>query len=354
MSDLRARTARAALAGLAVGCALGTFASEVTTGFAVAVTLVVGRWGRGGVVGGGATWAWALVWVLMVPVSGNLREGLGHVWPVAPLFVVPTLLKAARSGEGRTGAGSTALATAVRAGLIAAALLGAEASVEGCFREAQGPFSHHLTLAYVLLPPLGVALQRRSALAFPIALGVLGSRASGALFALPVTVLLGVWAARDATLGRVSSPRRSGLAALLGMLLTAFALPLGDAKELGERAVLWTGGLELGLGAAGPAGPGGYPAASAPLYNQLQSGFWFPNHAHDSATQALAVLGPAGWLVGLAFVAALFDAFGGGAAAGLAGVCIGSLTQDNFGDLEVIRSVVIWGAIAGARQTFTS
>ena len=127
------------------------------------------------------------------------------------------------------------------------------------------------------------------------------------------------------------------------MALTVLALPFADRTELAERAVLWTGGLTVGLGS--PAGPGSYPAVSAPVYDALQRGFWFPNHAHDSATQLLAVLGPAGWLCGLLWVAALFDGFGAGAAAGLAGVCIGSLTQDTLGDLEVVRAAVTWGVL---------
>lgn len=344
------RLARVVLATLAPACALGTAASEITVALA---TLVAGAWwiarklGIGGPtlagpgasraavrlspIGGAATWAYALVWLLLVPLSGDLHEGLGHAWPIAPLLVIPVLVVAAGRAPG------------VRLGLLFAAGLGLWGAVEGIFREAHGPFSHHLTLAYALLPPLGVALQRRSALAIPILLGVLGSRSSGALVAVTVTVVLGLYAGFDAARGRPARPQRSAAAALVGMAITVAGLPFADRVELGERAVLWTGGLYTGLGV--PAGPGGYTAASAPIYDQLRAGFWFPNHAHDSATQLLAVLGPAGWLCGLLWVAALFEGFGAGAAAGLAGVCIGSLTQDTFGDLEVLRAVVIWGAL---------
>lgn len=363
------RAARAALLVLGPACALGTFASEVSVAFAALVACWLGwrAWrssragaaerGAGGSegagdrgpaslgpIGGGATWSYALVWLLLVPISGNLHEGLGHVWPIAPLFILPMLIVAARLPPGRH--------LGVHAGLLCAAGVGAYAAVEGLFREAHGPFSHHLTLAYALLPPLGVALQKRSPLALPIALGVLGSRSSGALIALLVTVGLGLSAGADAARGRESAPARSGGAALVGMALTALALPLGNRAELHQRAILWTGGLIEGLGSGidVPAGPGGYPAATAPLYERLQPGFWFPNHAHDSGTQLLAVLGPAGWVCGVLLVVALFDAFGAGAAAGLAGVCIGSLTQDTFGDLEVVRAVVIWGGLGGLQS----
>ncbi len=325
------RLARVVLATLAPACALGTFASELTVGLATLVA--VGLW-LGGArlrpVGGAATWAYAAVWIVLVPLSGNLHEGLGHVWPIAPLLVIPMLVAVA----GRP---------LLEPGLIFAAGLGLWGALEGLFHEAHGPFSHHLTLAYALLPPLGVALQRRSPASIPILLGVLGSRSAGAIPAVAATLVLGLLAGFDSARGRPARPHRAALLAGVGMAVTVLALPLADRVELGERAVLWTGGLLTGFGA--PAGPGGYAAASAPLYDRLQPGFWFPNHAHDSATQLLAVLGPAGWLCGLLWIAALFEGFGAGAAAGLAGVCIGSLTQDTFGDLEVLRSVVVWGCL---------
>lgn len=332
----RRTAARYALLALAPACALGGFASELSVGVALALGVALHlRAPRSApaMVGGQAAWSYAAVWLLMAPVSGNLHEGIGHVWPIAALLAIP-LLRAVHDDT----------APAVRAGLVAAAVLGAWAAVEGCFREARGPYSHHLTLAYALLPPLGVALHRRSALALPIALGVIGSRSTGAVVALAVTVALGVWAARDAARGRLRAPAwRAPAAALGGMAVTAATLPWADPTELHERAILWTGGLRVGLD--GPAGPGGYPTASAPVYDALERGFYFPNHAHDSAVQLLAVLGPAGWLCGLMLVAALFESFGAGAAAGLAGVCVGAFTQDTFGDLEVIRAVTVWGAL---------
>lgn len=327
--------ARAALYVLAPACALGTFASEVTVGLALAVALGFGllRATPFRILGGQFTLAYAAVWLLMVPVSGNFHEGIGHVWPLAALLVIPML----------RGVSGVDAEPSIRAGLWCAAGLGVWGAVEGTMREAHGPFSHHLTLAYALLPPLGVALQRRSALALPMVLGVLGSRSSGALVALGVTGVLGVWAGFDGARGRSGSRWRGPAGALTGMALTAIGLPFADPTEVHSRAVLWTGGLRVAQ--EGLTGPGGYPAASALIYDELEPGFWFPNHAHDSATQVYAVLGPAGWLCALMLVAACFEGFGIGAAAGLAGVCVGSLTQDNFGDLEVLRAITVWGAL---------
>lgn len=323
--------ARVALALALPAAALGTFASEVSAGLGCAVAGIAWLGGaKLAPVGGAATVAYVALWLVLVPISGDLHEGLGHAWPLVPLLTIPALLARAPRPD-------------LRPGLVVAALVGAWGAVEGLFREAHGPFSHHLTLAYALLPPLGVALQRRSALALPIALGVLGSRSSGAVVALGVTVTLGLMAGADAARGRRTDPRRAVAGTGVGMALTVLGLPFADRTELAERAVLWTGGLVVGLDT--PAGPGGYPAASAPVYDALQRGFWFPNHAHDSATQLLAVLGPAGWICGLLWIAALFEGFGAGAAAGLAGVCVGSLTQDTLGDLEVIRAALTWGAL---------
>ena len=331
----RVGLARAALYGLAPACALGTFASEITVGVALAVALGLGALGAAPfrMLGGPWLLAYAAVWFLMVPVSGNFHEGIGHVWPLAPLLVIPML----------RGVDGVDAEPSIRAGLWAAAGLGLWGAAEGTMREAHGPYSHHLTLAYALLPPLGVALQRRSALALPMVLGVLGSRSSGALVALAVTAVLGVWAGFDEARGRSGARWRGPTGALLGMALTVLGLPFADPTEVHSRAILWTGGLRVAQD--GPVGPGGYPAASALIYDKLEPGFWFPNHAHDSATQVYAVLGPAGWLCALLLVTAWFEGFGVGAAAGLAGVCVGSLTQDNFGDLEVIRAITVWGAL---------
>lgn len=258
----------------------------------------------------------ALVWVAAIPTSGDVREGFGHAWVLAPLLAVPALRPDPRVAAVGVGA----------AGLAAAWALGQ--AVQG----AQGTagFSHHLSLAYALLPPLGVAIARGWRLpAALLVLGVLATRSVGALPALGATLL-------------AAQVGRPAVAAGLGAALTVALLPLAAPDEVAQRAVLWTGGLSL-LDA--PVGPGGYPAASALAYDAIQPGFWFPNHAHDSAVQLLAVLGPAG-LVAMAWLVARALRHGDrGAAAGLAGVLVGVVTQDVFGDLEVARATWTWLAL---------
>jgi|GEM_PF-2776644 len=260
--------------------------------------------------------ALALVWVAAIPLSGDVREGFGQVWVLAPLLAVPALRPDPRVVALGVGAAGVAAAWAVGQALGG--------------HPGTGGFSHHLSLAYALLPPLGVAVARGWAVpAVLLVAGVLATRSVGVLPALAATL----YAARAG---------RPAVAAVVGAAVTVLLLPLAPPTELAERAVLWTGGLTL-LDA--PVGPGAYAGASALAYDALQPGFWFPNHAHDSAVQLLAVVGPAGLAAMAWLVARALRVGGRGAAAGLAGVLVGVLTQDVFGDLEVSRACWTWLAL---------
>lgn len=302
---------------LLIALPLGTAPLEIATGLCVAGALATphrrSAWTHPLAL---PTLALAGVWLAMIPASGNVHEGLGHVWPLAPLLALPALRPDPRVRE---------------VGLIAAGVAAiwavAQAAAGG---EGHGGFSHHLSLAYALLPPLGVAAAcRRWALAAAIALGVAATGSLGALPAALVTVVA-------ALTGFPMAAWLGGAAGTVGLLVVA------SPSEVAQRAVLWTGGLGL-LGH--PTGPGDYPRASALVYNQLDPGFWFPNHAHDSFVQHLAVLGPAG-LAALVWLATTALRLGSrGAAAGLAGVLVGALTQDVIGDLEVARACWTWLAL---------
>ncbi|MDP2312814.1 MAG: hypothetical protein Q8P41_07905 [Pseudomonadota bacterium] len=276
-------------------------------------------WGR-------AALAVAAVWVLLSGASGNLHEGLGHAWLLAPLLVVPALVQ-----------DDAQRARITRAGLLAAGIAATWAigqRVTGAVGTAG--LSHHLSLAYALLVPLGVALAQpgrwRWALAGLLGAGVLATGSAGAHVALVVTV-------------GASFTRRPGTALLVGAVATLLLLGLADPEELRQRAILWTGGLTVAE--AGAVGPGGYAAASAPAYDVLAPGFWFPNHAHDSGIQVLAVLGPAGLVATLGLLTLGLRHGAIGPAAGLAGVLVGAMTQDVLGDLEVARAAWAWLALFG-------
>ncbi len=269
-----------------------------------------------------AAGALAVVWVLSALASGNAREGLGHAWQLAPLVAVA----AHRGGE-----------MVERIGLLAASFAAIWA---GCQWAAGGighaAFPQHLTLAYALLPPLGVAAARgRWATVCILLTGIAATRSDGAILATLATLAVARFGRPTLILGGAA-------------LATVALLPLlANADELRQRSVLWTGGLSL-LDARG-VGAGAYGAASAGAYDNLSPGFYFPNHAHDAAIQLLAVLGPAGLVAAAAFVAVVFRTAASAASAGLVGILVGGLTQDTWGDLEVIRAALAWLALIGSR-----
>lgn len=314
-----------AIAAFLVALPLATAAQEVALAGCVVAALLSGGRGRSLA----APWGWAAVacaaaGALGALASGDLREGLGHAWRLAPLFAVPALLETegARATLERWGLGA---AVVVAAWGVGQAALGVP---------AHAGLSHHLTLAYALLPPLGVAVASgRWAAAAVLVTGVAATGSAGAAVAAVATVAAARWGRPGAWLG-------AGALATVALLAVA-----ADPGELRERAILWTGGLSLSEG--GPVGPGAYAAASALAYDRLAPGFWFPNHAHDGAVQILATLGPAGLLAYAWLAWAALRHGSRGAAAGLAGVLVGALTQDTLGDLEVARAAWAWVALGG-------
>ncbi len=263
------------------------------------------------------------VGALTALASGELRAGLSGGWALAPLVGLAGLPDAPDWVERRC---RIALAAAAVASVIAL-------SQRGVGLDPRGTLSHHLTLAYALVPPFAVAVARRSwVVACLVGVGVVASGSDAAPIALGVAALIGLGA------GALSAFAAGAVATLAGLTF------LARTSELGQRAVLWTGGL---LVPPGHAGAGGYAAASASGYERLQPGFWFPNHAHDSYIQLAATLGGAGWIALLALASVVWRFGHRGAAAGLAGVLVGGLTQDTVGDLEVTRAAFAWVAVLG-------
>lgn len=258
---------------------------------------------------------------------GDWREGLGHAWLLAPLLAIPLARITVPERE-----------LLVKLGLAAASLAAAVALAQWATgRVVTGPFGHHLTLAYALIPPLATAVARRS-----WAIAVLltaGSVASGS-DAVPISLVVTIVAAAPFTVRLRRAPE---ISLAMGVATTCLALSFfANADELRQRAVLWTGGLSIRPGSAGS---GGYGTATEVAYDQLSSGFYFPNHAHDSAIQLYATLGPAGCVAIAVVLATIFQFGHRAAAAGLAGVLVGGLTQDVLGDLEVARAVWVWTAL---------
>ncbi len=328
----RARVASCLLIALFAALPLATSAIEVTCALGLAVTMLDDQ-ARAAARASPAfppMLLLALVLTAGAAAGGPLREGIGHAWLLAPLVVVPSLCALVPRVTWLRPA-DVACWTAAAASLVAVGQ-----RIGGLV--AHGSLSHHLTLAYVLLPPLAHALDaRRWALGSLIGLGVLATGSAGAAVALPVVTAV--------CLRRGGSARTTPCALwLLGSVATLVGLAIASAPgELRQRAILWTGGLQLA--ATTMTGPGGYAAASAPYHDALQPGFWFPNHAHDTFVQLLATVGWGGLVAAVLLIVQVLRSTSRSAAFGIAGVLIGGWTQDVLGDLEVARAAWAWGAL---------
>ena len=322
-----ARARSLSLALLLLCLPLGTAPLEIATALACLVAAFFGA-GRG----------WPLLGpVLLVGLSWALSalghgpaaawEALGRTWPLVPALALPRLVEA---GELRPG----------RLGLLAAGGVGLSAfgqclvaGVPPWVGPVSGPFSHHLTLGYALLPALAWALAGRSwLLAGAIGLGLVAAGSSGPALAAAVVVLALIW--------------RPGPALGVGVVvsLVIIAVLAGD-PELYQRAVLWTGGATVMLEHPGGVGPVGFREAVAAAQQRLEPGFFVPNHAHDAALQLGALAGPGAWIAWVVLLGAVWQRSGRAGRAGMAGLLVGALTQDTLGDLEVIRAMLVWALL---------
>lgn len=308
---------------LLVGLGLGTFGTELTTGLALAGAILGGERRRMGRLGGPVLLL-AACFLLAAPLGGPgaWREVLGRAWPLAPLLALPAL---ARQRE----------ADVERLGLLAALLPALWGLGQALLADTpgRGPFSHHLTLGYALIPPLAVAAHRRRwALAAALALGVASTGGSGPLLAAAVALA-----------GALLVPPGAALAG--GLALALGAIGLGASRglpALHERAVLWTTGGTLALQHPTGTGTGAFRAAAATAQARIEPAFHFPLHAHDSALQLAALVGLGGWLA-LAWLAwSLWARADRAGRATLAALAVGGLTQDLLGDLEVARAAAVW------------
>ncbi|MFT4977326.1 MAG: hypothetical protein ACI8S6_003231 [Myxococcota bacterium] len=299
---------------------LGTSAQEVACALALLVALSIRRLPP-------ADLLQPLLAVVTLSVvaslgAGSLREGISVGWALCLVAALP-LLPGDRDQAARWGVAAAAVAGT---GALLWAILGGG-------WPAQGPYSHHLTLGYALLPPCAVALHRGWRLAaLGCAVGVVATVSLGPALGL-VVVLVGV--------------RLSPGVALLGGAVASLVLlaVLHGEPAVAERAVLWASGAELLVDNPIGVGPGADRAALSLSQQRLLPGFHFPLHAHDAALQRGAEVGWAGWLVWAWLLSALWKRATPGGRAGIAAVVVGGLTQDTLGDLEVCRSVCAWALL---------
>lgn len=304
---------------LFVALPLGTSALEITTGLALAGALWVGRERLPGM-------ADLLIPVALIGVALQVASpgvaALGKLWPLALVVAVPILADTSHRER------------AVQVGLASAALVGVGSLLTAGSWPALGPFSHHLTLGYALIPPLAAAVHRRSWLcAAGIGAGILASASSGPVLSAGLVVATLWWSPGTALVG--------GAAVSLALISA-----LSHQPALSERAVLWSAGALVAVEHPIGAGAESVRSAMVAAQDHLSPGFYFPYHAHDAALQAAAMSGMAVWIGLVWLLWSLWQRADTGGRAALVGVLIGGMTQDTLGDLEVIRALCAWTLIA--------
>ena len=225
---MQVRLRRLALALLLLGLALGAAATEITTGIALALALVLGE-RRRMLPMLAPLLVFAIAFGLAAPAGGPgaWREVLGRAWPMAPLLVVPALADECDSALERMG-----LWAACGAALwgLGQRLLGADAGT--------GPFSHHLTLGYALVPPLAVAAARgRLVQGTILVIGVLATGATGPLLSAAVALA-------GARMVRPETSLAGGVVAALGAIWVSIGL---GRQDIQQRAILWASGAWLAV-----------------------------------------------------------------------------------------------------------
>jgi hypothetical protein len=318
-----------ALGLLLLGLSLGTTTGEITTFIAVVVALALAvrarRWTGGPLDGPLAVACAAWLAFALAPNAVPLAS-LGRVWALTAIFA----------------AGSLAAGTSPPDGLSAAAIPAAiwclaqwiRAVATGSTDEdaVTGPWDQHLTTAYTLLPFALAAAGKRRWWAILLGAAVASTGSTGATAGLVggLAVLL--------------VPERAKVAVAAAVpAATVVAMALAPAV-VHDRAILWTGGLIL----AGRGGvpPGTWRTAITPVHHALSPGFEFPQHSHDAAVQIAGDAGPAGWIAlawGAVVVVRRAPRWGLAIAAAVAA---GGLSQDWIGDLDAVRSIGVWLALA--------
>ena len=280
------------------------------------------------------------IWAGLLLASHSLEPGTLwstslHAWAWGLLVVGPPVFGSLQTSE-RTRLEDVGLAAATVAGswaLVEVFIVGEPPWLQ----PVDGPFSHHLTLGYALLPALARALHRRRLLsAIAIGVGIACAGSSGPALSAAVVLLA------------LLLPPGWALALGSAAAVVVIAALAGDASLL-ERSVLWTAGADVAIQHPGGAGTSGVRAATELAQARVMPGFHFPLHAHDSALQRAAVAGWGAWLAVTWALIGLWRRTDRAGRAAIAAIAVGGLTQDTLGDLEVVRAVCAW-ALLGCRD----
>jgi hypothetical protein len=276
----------------------------------------------------------AVCFSLLIPSlpygSAGVLAALGKTWPLILLVALPPILASLERTE-------QTLIDVRRIGLLAAAAAALWAMAQLLLQgqppwdqPARGPFSHHLTLGYALLPATAVAVHRRSwLLSVMLGAGVLASGASGPLLGLAL-IITSMWL----------SPLRC-LFVGVGISLLIMSALIAE-PDLQIRLTHWTAGAQLTLESGLGQGPIDSIRQFQLTESQLSSTVRPEQHAHDSALQWGILGGVGAWLAWIWLLTQLWSLSGVAGRASIAVLCVGALTQDVFGDLEVVRALCAW------------
>lgn len=303
-----------------VGLVLGTAVMELVCG--VAALVAIQQWRRPPNELA-APWLAISALAVMASIGGDVFAGVQVGWMLVLVVILPVL---SAHREAALHWGGMAAGTA---GVIACLW-----AVGMADWPAKGPYSHHLTLGYALLPALAVMLHtRRWLCALGIAMGVASTLSLGPALGMLVVTVGVLWPAGWALL--------AGVGASLGIIWCLQGEPIVQ-----ERAVLWGAGIMVWLEHPLGVGPGGSRAALEAAQHDLSFGFHFPTHAHDSVIQIGVELGWPGVAAWGWLLMVLWRRTSQAGRAGLAAVLVGGLTQDTLGDLEVVRAMCAWSIMA--------
>ena len=322
-----------ALTLLAICLPIAMAPLEIAMAITLTVCLACGRWTPNPWLQ--PTLLWIGAWLLAAVPHGSpvIIESLGFGWALTALVVVPPLV------------GLTDRDFVIRRGIEAAALIAIVALLQRLTtgQAASAGFSHHLTLAYALLPPLAVATARgqwREVIA--IGAGILATGSEGAVIPFAVAIL-------------ASRTKRPVATALIGAVLLLGALFIAqDSNQVAERAVLWTGSVDVVLNHPQGTGATRFEPLAQIAFEGLRPGMWFPYHAHDATLQQAGVAGVAGLIAMVWMGVCVFRRGHPAAVAGIAALTVAGLTQDVWGDLEVIRSGTFWLALLSSDPKVTT
>ena len=258
---------------------------------------------------------------------------VGQTWPLILLIAIPPLQKTLR-GDPQFHE------QLERWGLFAGSVIGIWAmgsllgnGIPPWEQPASGPFSHNLTLGYALLPPLALAVHRSRWLwASCIAGGVLSAGASGPVLGLAMIMATRWIQPKHCLIGGV------------GLALTILWW-MGGSPELTTRMVHWTAGVQVVFECGFGCGPTDTVSHFQDAERLLSATIGPERHAHDSVLQWAMMGGAGAWLAWALLLTLLWQHTGKSGRAAIAALGVGALTQDVFGDLEVIRALCAWALL---------